>query len=255
MYTVGLILLGLAWWWLMSAFTSRPPEFVPVVASYATSQFAKYLPGNVGQYLARHAMLRRLQLPHGALLAAAVLEAASLVLAALAWALPAAGASLKSVLHISAGWLVLAVLVASVIAVFVVRMLLLHTRVGSWVSFQRPMRLLGVLVIHVGFFGMMVLSLVVVAAATPGVSLSAWLLIGVATVSWLAGFVIVGSPGGLGVREAVFVELLRGTVPEPTALLLAAAFRVVTFLGDLVFFVLGLLAFALLRRASKQKMA
>lgn len=252
-YTAGLVLLSLAWWWLMSAVAPRPPEFAPVAASYATSQFAKYLPGNVGQYLARHAMLRRLQLPHGALLAAAVLEAASLVLAALAWALPAAGTFIESVLHISAGWLVLTLFVAGVIAVFMVRILLLHTRLGSWVSIQRPTRLLGVLVIHAGFFGMMVLSLIVVASAIPGVSLSAWLLIGVATVSWLAGFVIVGSPGGLGVREAVFVELLRGTVPESTALLLAAAFRVVTFIGDLAFLVLGLFAFALLRRVSKRK--
>lgn len=30
------------------------------------------------------------------------------------------------------------------------------------------------------------------------------------TLSWLAGLVAIGAPGGLGVREAVFVSLARG---------------------------------------------
>jgi uncharacterized membrane protein YbhN (UPF0104 family) len=243
-YTCGLVLLALAWWWLISAFATPSAPVAPVTAAYATSQFAKYLPGNVGQYLARHALLRRLQLPHGALVAAAGLEAASLVVAALAWAVPAAGAFLGAILHVSAWWVLCALVVVLILGLLTLLVLVMRSRLGEWIPLRRPARLAGVLAAHVGFFGVMVLSLVVVAAAMPDVDVSAWRLTGVATSSWLAGFLVIGSPGGLGVREAVFVELLKGAVPEPTALLLAAAFRVVTLLGDLTFLLLGFLVFS-----------
>ncbi|HEX2038200.1 MAG TPA: lysylphosphatidylglycerol synthase domain-containing protein [Acidimicrobiales bacterium] len=61
--------------------------------------------------------------------------------------------------------------------------------------------------------------------------------IGVATwASWAAGFVAFGAPSGIGVREAVFVELcgLPAGVGAATALLARATFMVVDLLGALV---------------------
>lgn len=49
--------------------------------------------------------------------------------------------------------------------------------------------------------------------------------------SWLAGFLIVPMPGGLGVREAVFIALFPGTTPEAAALAVTA--RIVFILVDL----------------------
>lgn len=247
-YTGGLVLLAIAWWWLLSALANPLPGMLTVAAPYATSQFAKYLPGNVGQYIARHALLRRLQLTHAALLAALAIEAASLVVSALAWAAPAAHEFLGRMLRVPAWSVLVAVLLALCLALLVLFWMTRRTRLGQWIPLLRPLRLFGVLGMHVVFFGVMIAALAIVAHALAGTALSPWRLAGVATASWLAGFVVIGSPGGLGVREAVFVELLKGSMPESTALLLAAAFRAITFLGDLALFLLGLLVMAYLRK-------
>jgi uncharacterized membrane protein YbhN (UPF0104 family) len=244
LYTAGCTFLALAWWFLLSAFVPASPPARPVTAAYATSQFAKYLPGNVAHYLARHAMLRRLQLPHGGLIAAAGLEAGCLVVASLIWAIPATGATLSRLLDVPAGWLMSVLVAGGLIGLASLRFAMRHTRLGTWVALERPLCVAWALAAHIGFFGVMALSLMVVATAMPGVHTGAWQLTGVATTSWLAGFLVIGSPAGLGVREAVFVELLKGSAPESSALLMAAAFRVVTFLGDLGFFSVGLLLFA-----------
>ena len=60
--------------------------------------------------------------------------------------------------------------------------------------------------------------------------------------SWAAGFVVIGAPGGLGVREAAFVALAGASLGESQALLLIGLFRIVTFLGDTLLFAAGAVA-------------
>lgn len=247
LYTGALALLAGTWWWLLGAWHASAGPALPVASAYAVSQFAKYLPGNVGQYVARHAFLRRMQVPHRTLVVAAATEAASLMLAALCWAVPAAGTFLAARLGVSSRLPVVvlaAALAIGAVALFVVPRLSWWRR---WLPSVRAPRLVGVLAAHVVFFGLMILSLRLVAAGLPP-SPGVWTLAGVASVGWLAGFVVVGSPGGLGVREAVFVELLQHSAGRDTALLLAAAFRLVTFAGDLAALLLGLAWFGWQRR-------
>jgi uncharacterized membrane protein YbhN (UPF0104 family) len=65
----------------------------------------------------------------------------------------------------------------------------------------------------------------------------------VSSLSWLIGFLVIGAPGGLGVREAIFTGLLSTSVGTSTALSLAIASRMifvtVDFLGALVFNVIA----------------
>jgi uncharacterized membrane protein YbhN (UPF0104 family) len=58
----------------------------------------------------------------------------------------------------------------------------------------------------------------------------------------LAGFVVPGSPAGVGVREAVLVLTLEPHLPSDGALLLALSLRLVTTFGDLLFFAICALA-------------
>jgi uncharacterized membrane protein YbhN (UPF0104 family) len=59
-------------------------------------------------------------------------------------------------------------------------------------------------------------------------------VLGAYTLAWVAGYVVVFAPGGLGVREAVFVWLLSGSVGQSAALSVAVASRVVTLLADVL---------------------
>jgi uncharacterized membrane protein YbhN (UPF0104 family) len=54
--------------------------------------------------------------------------------------------------------------------------------------------------------------------------------------SWLSGFLAIGSPGGIGVREYVYVSLLPGTWDSNILTLAIVIFRLVTVFADLIAF-------------------
>jgi uncharacterized membrane protein YbhN (UPF0104 family) len=65
---------------------------------------------------------------------------------------------------------------------------------------------------------------------------------GLFILSWLIGFAVPLAPGGLGVREASGVVLLSGSISAESALVLLATMRIVSLLGDLAMFMVGLWA-------------
>jgi hypothetical protein len=58
-------------------------------------------------------------------------------------------------------------------------------------------------------------------------------------IAWLIGFATPGSPAGLGVREAVLITLLDSPSIEDTLLVAVLISRIVTVLGDMLFFAIS----------------
>lgn len=243
LYAAGLCFAGLAWCCLQTAFLPVRPSLRTLFGTYATTQFAKYLPGNVGHYIGRHVLLRRLGMNHWALLMASLGEAGFLVLASLVWAASAMKV-LFPWLHVSlVAWQVLAVECVCLALAFVCLQWLRarHSRVHAWVPLHKPAWLLPVLPLQLMLFAIMALALMAPAHVLLNNADDIWLLPATAAASWMAGFLVLGAPAGLGVREMVFLTLLHGHMPEPDILVLAAAFRLITFGGDLVVLLVGLL--------------
>ena len=86
-YALALGTLAFAWWRLLTGLSPQPPPKWATLATWCVSQYGKYLPGNVAHYALRHAWSRRHATSHTVLGLAAVIEAALLLLAALALAL------------------------------------------------------------------------------------------------------------------------------------------------------------------------
>ena len=59
-------------------------------------------------------------------------------------------------------------------------------------------------------------------------------LVFASALSWIVGFVVIGVPGGIGVRESVFVALMTGPIGATLALAVAVAGRIVTIAVDLL---------------------
>lgn len=59
------------------------------------------------------------------------------------------------------------------------------------------------------------------------------------SVSWVAGYLIVGAPGGIGVREASFIFLLGTILAEPLLIISITIFRVISLASELVMFVIA----------------
>ena len=81
-------------------------------------------------------------------------------------------------------------------------------------------------------------------AGVPSESPTAQQVICATTAAWLAGYLIPGAPAGIGVREIALVSLLGSLYREQDILVAAVAYRMVTTLGDSLFF---LVAFGIAR--------
>lgn len=100
-------------------------------------------------------------------------------------------------------------------------------------SLTDPVRLATLTVQHVPAWILMSLSTSVTASAF-GAKIGLFDMLFVTSTSWLAGFVVVGVPGGIGVREAVFTSLASPIIGTPLAVSLALLSRVVFIAVDVV---------------------
>jgi uncharacterized membrane protein YbhN (UPF0104 family) len=251
-YALAMLLLGLAWWWLVSALSRlSSPSARDTIATYAASQYGKYLPGNVAHYALRHAWSRRHGIPHATLALAAMLEAALLLVAAIAAALLGDSEQLRLASTLDPR-LAIALLALMLGGLSLALGLARRTHVFERLRMPPPPRARVLASCTMVYFVFMIASAVLLAglAGALGIRVSSFaMLLAASAASWLAGFVVIGAPGGLGVREAAFVALAGGALGESQALLLIGLFRIVTFFGDTLFFAAGA---AVLRAAKRE---
>jgi hypothetical protein len=209
---------------------------------YARTQIAKYLPGNFLHFAGRHLAGRRSGVAHSRLAAAAIHEALGLLFGASMIALLGSRLAGTRLPRFSVASLALLAGVA------VLAPALLHwgwRRLPTpWRHESRPMGsaklargILVPYVLYLLFFvsaGGIFLSLAMATGPLPHRSLGA--VVTAFSLAWIAGFLAPGAPAGLGVREAVLVLTLSDLMLEPRPLVVAAALRVVTLTGELLFF-------------------
>jgi hypothetical protein len=247
-YGLAGLLLGAAWRELLGP-AARAVPGRSHQAVYARTQIAKYLPGNLFHFAGRQLLGRRLGHGQAALAFASLAEAASLSALAGLLALPLVWGRLD----LSGGWaLVLAALAASGCALWLVRSargraLGVKLRL-TWPACELATlglgwpQLLRAASLHAGFFvvsGMLLWLLALAAAGGDARALDPLTAIGALALAWLAGFVTPGASAGIGVREAVLILILTGSLGAEASTLVALAFRLVTTGGDALLFALG----------------
>ncbi len=249
-YALATVILAFAWWRLLATLSPHVPPAWSTMATWAVSQYGKYLPGNVAHFALRHAWSRREAIPHATLGLAAMLEAALLLLTALAFAVLGDTGG-RTWLPTLDPRLVLCTVLAGVGFLWLAPRWFAYHRSGLRVELPAvPLHLLiTVLACHGAFFaiGGLVLFGLSTMLGAHAATLSMMLTAGAA--SWAAGFVVLGAPAGLGVREAVFVALCGVALGEDHALLLIALYRVVTFGADTLLFAVGALVIRHIRSA------
>lgn len=253
----AMLLLAGSWWQMLARLAPQPPPRLPTMATYAVSQYGKYLPGNIAHFVLRHAWSRRYGIPHEALGLAALLEAVLLVLAALGLTLAADSQGRGILPFIDTRWAI-ALLLAGLLALWLALRVARHRGgIGRLKIPGLPPAML--LTCALGYAGYFVISTAVLAGLAHVLDIGIGigfagvaLLLAANAASWLAGFVVVGAPAGLGVREVTFIALMGPHLGEGHALLLISLFRVVTFLGDTLFMAVGALCLRIDARRSRQ---
>jgi uncharacterized membrane protein YbhN (UPF0104 family) len=205
-----------------------------------SSQLGKYVPGNFAHLVARHWVMRNQISSHAQLVTATFLETLSLLIAAglLSTLVIREMIAVLGELSVSMEW----ILLLGLLGLSVVVMLTLgpgrrlppglknrFAPNGGWIFLG------SVLTACLFFLGMGACFLLV----SDGLGPSDWpVALSWVAAAWITGFLVPGAPGGIGVREFVLVLGLGPIIGEPSALLSAALFRLVTMGGD------GLMALA-----------
>lgn len=234
-------------------------RFREVMRVLALSQFAKYLPGNVAHHVGRAVLAKGFGISLESAVASMAIDIGIVLAAAVICCLPAVGL-IRVVLvdhgistgRVSAAAIVLAMMVSAFLAIspqarnIARRQVAFAIKACHWGNAPLVAR---AGIAHCLGFALGASALYLVCSAFAGSFTNDWpAVIGAYTVSWLLGFVIIGAPAGIGIRE---VALLLGLTPlygEQNALAATAVLRLITTSGDGLMFLLGSL---LSRRARR----
>lgn len=223
-YGAANLLLALAWHAILAALgVSVARRWA--IRTYATSQLAKYVPGNVFQFAGRQAIGAAAGLPNWPLAKSTGLELGLIALAGASFAtlvLPAVSPT------IGGGWGAALFLAAALVLIG------LGGRLGGT-------RIAEAMVAHLAFLtisgGVFVATLALVDGMLAPERWS--LVLGSYVIAWLAGLLTPGAPAGLGVREAVLIYLLKDIGGHADILLAVVVGRAVTVCGDFLFYAGG----------------
>lgn len=254
LWSCGAPLLALAWRGLLAGLEVSKP-YRELFGIIGITQFAKYVPGNVAQYIGRAGMSLVRGIPPRPLAVTMILEtllviAAAVVMGVGTGTLSDAG---LTVVHIHGAQLALiAVLVALAIAgLFLfgrVAPPLLRRFATKYASaldgtlLPPRFRLAQAFALYCGMYVCMGIGLILLARCLlPGPPHDYWLLIAVFALAWVVGFVTPGAPGGLGVREGLMLLMLAPVYAAASASVLVIALRIATTLGDVLILTAGFL--------------
>ncbi|MFT3669305.1 MAG: lysylphosphatidylglycerol synthase domain-containing protein [Pseudoxanthomonas sp.] len=235
LYSSGALLLALAWPLLLRGFDSSRVPIRPLFVLHLQAQLSKYLPGGVLHFAQRHLASRSLEIPHHKLLLATVVESLLLVIAA---GLFASALGEQPRLATLAPWLPTAM--SWLLPALVGLWLLAWLGHGCWATWSpRASRWFWLPVVSgldLLFFGLASTAfwLLLPQPAMPLLDAASWLCL-----AWMAGYLIPGAPGGLGVREAVLLLGLGPVLGEASALAAALLYRIVTMVSDALCAALG----------------
>jgi hypothetical protein len=256
---------ALAWTWLLRAMEQQV-SYKRMLPILATTQFGKYLPGNVAQHIGRIALATGagVQLP-AALFSVAyemllmLVACAHISALALLWAPPAALSQwtlaeyrlpLLAVVTLGAiTALLLAPRLASLLARYRANRRGTHDYVPPKLHLNVTTVVTCYAIYAINFClvggGLWLVTHALLLGSLPTPSLT--FLIGAFAGSWVLGFIAPGAPAGLGIREAILSTWLSGALPAAQIVLLIVALRIATTLGDLINLIAGSIATTRLR--------
>ena len=230
----AMTLIGYVWTrMLVTRGHHAPPR--SAMAWYFAGQLGKYVPGGIWPIVGRAELAARGGVPRPDAYAATGLSMVTTYLAAalaicigslLSWSYPLVG-----VLGLASMGIGFAIFSNGRLRT---KVLGLINRVSTRAAaLTEPRRLLLLTIVHLPAWILMSLSTSVTASAF-GADIGGVHMLFITSASWLAGFVVVGVPGGIGVRESVFTALAGAAINPGVAVSLALASRVVFIAVDLV---------------------
>jgi len=238
--------LGIPWVAYVKDITGVKIPFSKLNLIFTKSNLMKYIPGNVFQYVGRNEIAIDYKLDHRDVVCATIMDVMSLSLSGL---LVAVAFSTKGLLTWILQYISMPLLILAVIALFAFAAvaILMVKRIPYFSFLFRKKTIaslckgIGLLILfHICSAGMFWVTLSYILGAELG-QIGVAAVIGAWCIGYLAGYIVPGAPGGLGVREITIAFLLSAVADAPMIALGTIFMRVANILGEVLAFLCALL--------------
>ncbi len=251
----SVILSAYAWRNILSAIHEQTIGFGEVFKVYVKANIAKYLPGNVMHYAGRNMLGGRMGWGQGDILLSSVLEILMILLSAAVFLVLFAHRQflgvMKDAIRNAASRPILSIAILAVLLVVAAGIFYLFRKRRDLLEKLKLLftpKFLKVLILNFFLYTATFLIQGIVMAfiltgifyVSPGPENIA-AVISSSVLSWFAGFITPGAPGGIGVKEAVLLWTLSPVYGKEVTLAAALVHRFVSVLADVAAFGVGLI--------------
>jgi glycosyltransferase 2 family protein len=212
---------------------------------YGKSQIAKYIPGNVFHVVGRHILGSQAGIKNIVLTGATIYEILGLISISLLigftgmviFDLENVYFSLYHIILILFSTIVIISIITALAPYFISLRGIVLPYKGIWDTFINISK---VYLFYFLFFLIAGLLLAVIVNVFLEINfIVATKLVIIFSIAWVAGFIIPGAPGGIGVREAVIIFFITPIIGEAQSIAIAIALRFVTLFGDVWFLIIS----------------
>lgn len=258
------ILLGLIWSSTIYTFSDKSSRGIikKGCCTYLKANLSKYIPGNIFQYVERNLFLSESGLSQILIAVSSAFEILGLLLAGVILSVILNRSGIYEIINSSFTGFSTA-LIIGIIAVIVTGIVLFIAFLMKNAKFRegikravKPDALLkfAVNIILYALVLMLIGTILVISYyGLTGImpdSRTIFMLLGAYIVSWIAGFIIIGAPGGMGIRELVLTLVITDKALLSIILPAAVIQRIITVIGDVISY---LITFAFKSGKAKEK--
>lgn len=226
----------------------------------AVSQFAKYIPGNVGVHLGRSAMalargMNGRKVVMSLLVEGVLAVASALFVGSLGMSVSGIANEALSDRRLGNGIMAATIVVIAIAAAALVARLAprtLRERLVILQGWPSVRTMLGASFLYTLNYGVIAIGMwAMVTLLFQEQSHNIGTLAAAFALAWVAGFFTPGAPAGIGIRETLMLLLLSFAYAPAQALVIVVAMRIATILADALIFLAGNTALWLSHRASR----
>lgn len=244
-YLLVLFVSAIFWSFLIQCFSGvKKIEHKNLVAVYAKSNLGKYLPGNFMQFVGRNLLGFKLGYTHSILIISTIFEISYVLATGLILLTFMLLFNLSDVLlpikYLSTSHVYL---ILSLISISIIIMNCFRQEIKSFIQKYKVIPRLrdsvikGFMVFLLVYLFLGLANFLLICIFIPDCEISDYFNVLFAfLLSWIIGFIIPGAPGGIGIREAVFIFLLSPTYGVLAVSISALIFRLINLIGDVLFF-------------------
>jgi len=252
MFAVNVYISSFGWKLILEFLYGKKIAYAEIRDVYVRANVGKYLPGNVMHFAGRNMLGKKLGFSHIDMALSTIIEVIILLFTACLLSFIFAFNSVADIANHAItriNHLVLIAVFVAVVAIIISAIIYVHKK-GYLKKYQKLFTLsflriffilfliYGLTLLIPGFILVMIFTSVLEITLTIHTAL---LILAGSMIAWMLGYVMIGSPGGIGIKEYVLMLLLGSVCGQPLTTVAALLHRLASIVGDILAYLLEML--------------